>query len=213
MAELEVAEGTNTDLTLLCLLLEACLAPGSPPAAVPSFFIHFYAVVWVLPEWPSQGDHPTAGDLTVQRGEFWGLGASAVSPLYCPWGPTAQLLSLLGHCLPCQELFVWGDMEIISHSMVKLRDCLWWVLPGSGSPSVFPELCSCSKPCCRSALKSLFPLHEEKSRGGISPFSLQDRLGLQQMDKAGKLVFLGVKGDHLHFSEEWFDSSILPFLQ
>nr|XP_041576611.1 palmitoyl-protein thioesterase 1 isoform X2 [Taeniopygia guttata] len=41
----------------------------------------------------------------------------------------------------------------------------------------------------------------------------EDRLGLQEMDKAGKLVFLGVKGDHLHFSEEWFDSSILPFLQ
>lgn len=58
-----------------------------------------------------------------------------------------------------------------------------------------------------------FPLLEEESRGGISPFSPQDRLGLQEMDKAGKLVFLGVKGDHLHFSEEWFDSSILPFLQ
>ncbi|XP_061870613.1 palmitoyl-protein thioesterase 1 isoform X3 [Colius striatus] len=41
----------------------------------------------------------------------------------------------------------------------------------------------------------------------------EDRLGLQQMDKAGKLVFLGVKGDHLHFSEEWFYTTILPFLQ
>ncbi|NXA03654.1 PPT1 thioesterase, partial [Sapayoa aenigma] len=41
----------------------------------------------------------------------------------------------------------------------------------------------------------------------------EDRLGLQEMDKAGKLVFLGVKGDHLHFSEEWFDTTLLPFLQ
>ncbi|XP_055655917.1 palmitoyl-protein thioesterase 1 [Falco peregrinus] len=41
----------------------------------------------------------------------------------------------------------------------------------------------------------------------------EDRLGLQEMDKAGKLVFLGVKGDHLHFSEEWFYTTILPFLQ
>ncbi|XP_030360885.1 palmitoyl-protein thioesterase 1 isoform X1 [Strigops habroptila] len=41
----------------------------------------------------------------------------------------------------------------------------------------------------------------------------EDRLGLQEMDKAGKLVFLGVNGDHLHFSEEWFYTSILPFLQ
>ncbi|XP_021230980.1 palmitoyl-protein thioesterase 1 [Numida meleagris] len=41
----------------------------------------------------------------------------------------------------------------------------------------------------------------------------EDRLGLQQMDKAGKLVFLGVEGDHLHFTEEWFCTHILPFLQ
>lgn len=41
----------------------------------------------------------------------------------------------------------------------------------------------------------------------------EDCLGLQEMDKAGKLVFLGVQGDHLHFSEQWFDSTILPFLQ
>lgn len=41
----------------------------------------------------------------------------------------------------------------------------------------------------------------------------QDRLGLQQMDRAGKLVFLGVQGDHLHFTEEWFDTTLLPFLQ
>ncbi|KAK2518646.1 Ppt1 [Columba guinea] len=41
----------------------------------------------------------------------------------------------------------------------------------------------------------------------------EDRLGLQEMDKTGKLVFLGVAGDHLHVTEEWFDSTILPFLQ
>ncbi|NXD11494.1 PPT1 thioesterase, partial [Nothocercus nigrocapillus] len=41
----------------------------------------------------------------------------------------------------------------------------------------------------------------------------EDRLGLQEMDKAGKLVFLGVKGDHLQFSEEWFYTTLLPFLQ
>nr|XP_006114851.1 palmitoyl-protein thioesterase 1 isoform X2 [Pelodiscus sinensis] len=40
----------------------------------------------------------------------------------------------------------------------------------------------------------------------------EDQLGLQQMDKAGKLVFLSVEGDHLRFSEEWFYTNILPFL-
>ncbi|XP_015269178.1 PREDICTED: palmitoyl-protein thioesterase 1 [Gekko japonicus] len=41
----------------------------------------------------------------------------------------------------------------------------------------------------------------------------EDRLGLKEMDQAGKLVYLGAKGDHLHFSKDWFFKNILPFLQ
>ncbi|XP_044142322.1 palmitoyl-protein thioesterase 1 [Bufo gargarizans] len=41
----------------------------------------------------------------------------------------------------------------------------------------------------------------------------EDRLGLKEMDKAGKLVFLGADGNHLQFSEEWFNENILPFLR
>ncbi|XP_040830225.1 palmitoyl-protein thioesterase 1 isoform X3 [Ochotona curzoniae] len=41
----------------------------------------------------------------------------------------------------------------------------------------------------------------------------QDRLGLKQMDKAGKLVFLATEGDHLQLSEEWFYAHIIPFLE
>ncbi|KAM9038392.1 LOW QUALITY PROTEIN: palmitoyl-protein thioesterase 1 [Sarcophilus harrisii] len=40
----------------------------------------------------------------------------------------------------------------------------------------------------------------------------EDRLGLKEMDKAGKLIFLAVEGDHLQFSEQWFCTSLLPFL-
>lgn len=40
----------------------------------------------------------------------------------------------------------------------------------------------------------------------------EDRLGLREMDKAGKLVFLAADGDHLQFSEEWFNEKIVPFL-
>lgn len=94
-------------------------------------------------------------------------------------------------------------------ALVKLRDDTGGSCLAQDPPQcVFRELCSCLKPCCKSPPKPLFPLQ----RWNL-PFSLQDRLGLQEMDKAGKLVFLGVKGDHLHFSEEWFDSTILPFLQ
>ncbi|KAJ1177930.1 hypothetical protein NDU88_003181 [Pleurodeles waltl] len=41
----------------------------------------------------------------------------------------------------------------------------------------------------------------------------EDRLGLKEMDKAGQLVFLACDGDHLQFTEEWFTSNILPYLQ
>jgi len=41
----------------------------------------------------------------------------------------------------------------------------------------------------------------------------EDRLGLQEMDKAGKLHFLAAKGNHLQFTQEFFNEQILPFLQ
>ncbi|XP_060062130.1 palmitoyl-protein thioesterase 1 [Erinaceus europaeus] len=41
----------------------------------------------------------------------------------------------------------------------------------------------------------------------------EDLLGLKEMDKAGKLVFLAVQGDHLQVSAEWFYAHIIPFLK
>ncbi|KAH8287023.1 hypothetical protein KR054_000744, partial [Drosophila jambulina] len=37
-------------------------------------------------------------------------------------------------------------------------------------------------------------------------------LGLDKMDKAGKLVFLGVEGNHLSISKEWFIKNLVPLL-
>ncbi|NWZ28565.1 PPT1 thioesterase, partial [Asarcornis scutulata] len=54
--------------------------------------------------------------------------------------------------------------------------------------------------------KETVPLRE-------TPLYTEDHLGLQEMDKAGKLLFLGVEGEHLQFSEQWFCATILPFLQ
>ncbi|XP_003462324.1 palmitoyl-protein thioesterase 1 isoform X1 [Cavia porcellus] len=42
---------------------------------------------------------------------------------------------------------------------------------------------------------------------------IEDRLGLKEMDKAGKLVFLATKGDHLQLSDKWFYTHIIPFLE
>ncbi|XP_061661737.1 palmitoyl-protein thioesterase 1 [Syngnathoides biaculeatus] len=41
----------------------------------------------------------------------------------------------------------------------------------------------------------------------------EDRLGLAAMDKAGKLVFLATEGDHLQFTQEWFNANLLPYLR
>ena len=42
---------------------------------------------------------------------------------------------------------------------------------------------------------------------------LKDWLGLKKMDQDGKLHFLTADGDHLQFSNEFFESKILPFLK
>nr|XP_033811572.1 palmitoyl-protein thioesterase 1 isoform X2 [Geotrypetes seraphini] len=54
--------------------------------------------------------------------------------------------------------------------------------------------------------KEIMPLQE-------SLIYTEDRLGLREMDKAGQLVFLASDGNHLQFSESWFCSNILPYLQ
>uniref|UniRef100_A0A673J9S2 Palmitoyl-protein thioesterase 1 n=1 Tax=Sinocyclocheilus rhinocerous TaxID=307959 RepID=A0A673J9S2_9TELE len=41
----------------------------------------------------------------------------------------------------------------------------------------------------------------------------EDRLGLAEMDSAGKLVFLATDGDHLQFTREWFNDNLLPYLR
>ncbi|XP_036035916.1 palmitoyl-protein thioesterase 1 [Onychomys torridus] len=54
--------------------------------------------------------------------------------------------------------------------------------------------------------KETIPLQE-------STLYTEDRLGLKQMDKAGKLVFLAKEGDHLQLTQEWFNAHIIPFLK
>lgn len=46
-----------------------------------------------------------------------------------------------------------------------------------------------------------------------SPLYMEDRLGLKEMDKAGKLHFLESEGDHLQFTKEFFETKILPYIQ
>lgn len=53
--------------------------------------------------------------------------------------------------------------------------------------------------------KKILPLRE-------TSLYLNDNLGLQQMDKEGKLVFLESEGDHLQFTDEWFKREIVPYL-
>ncbi|KAK9957642.1 hypothetical protein ABG768_011873 [Culter alburnus] len=41
----------------------------------------------------------------------------------------------------------------------------------------------------------------------------EDRLGLAEMDSAGKLVFLASDGDHLQFTRQWFNENLLPYIR
>lgn len=40
-----------------------------------------------------------------------------------------------------------------------------------------------------------------------------DKLGLRQMIESGQLLFYESEGNHLQFTEKWFDLRILPILQ
>ncbi|XP_046995486.1 palmitoyl-protein thioesterase 1 [Schistocerca americana] len=42
-----------------------------------------------------------------------------------------------------------------------------------------------------------------------SPLYIEDRIGLKQMDKEGRLKLIAIDGNHLQFSEEWFVNTIL----
>lgn len=58
----------------------------------------------------------------------WGL---LLCPLSCPWGPTALLLSLLGHW----SCWFGGDISLQPFlALVEPRQCHWRFLPGPGSP-------------------------------------------------------------------------------
>jgi palmitoyl-protein thioesterase len=43
-------------------------------------------------------------------------------------------------------------------------------------------------------------------------FYTEDWIGLKQMNEAGKVIFSGVEGDHLQFTEEDIETIIVPFL-
>ncbi|XP_071486972.1 palmitoyl-protein thioesterase 1-like [Diadema antillarum] len=46
-----------------------------------------------------------------------------------------------------------------------------------------------------------------------SPLYIEDKLGLKQMDKDKKLVFLTAPGDHLQFTDTWFIKNLIPYMK
>lgn len=46
----------------------------------------------------------------------------------------------------------------------------------------------------------------------INGIGFKDRLGLAAMEAAGKLDFLATEGDHLQFTDEWFNAKLVPYL-
>ena len=40
----------------------------------------------------------------------------------------------------------------------------------------------------------------------------EDRIGLRDLDEAGKLVFLNIPGaDHVEYTDNWFIQNIIPY--
>lgn len=103
--------GTNRGLTLPCLqqeLLGACLAPGSPSTAVPSFFIHFMQWFGFYKSGQAKETIPlqeTSLYKEVSSGG-WGL---VPCPLFAvPEAPQLCSCHSWGIACPCQELFCLG---------------------------------------------------------------------------------------------------------
>ena len=53
--------------------------------------------------------------------------------------------------------------------------------------------------------KTILPLEQ-------SPLYLEDWLGLQKLDSAGRLQQLSCIGDHLQFTNEYFIDTVIPYL-
>jgi len=45
-----------------------------------------------------------------------------------------------------------------------------------------------------------------------SDFYKNDNIGLRALDEAGKVIYSSVVGDHLQFSEDYVNDTIVPFL-
>ncbi|XP_053679762.1 palmitoyl-protein thioesterase 1 isoform X1 [Anopheles nili] len=56
---------------------------------------------------------------------------------------------------------------------------------------------------------------QDKETQGLrdSEIYIQDRLGLQEMDKQNKIAFLECEGNHLQFTKEWFRRALFPYLK
>lgn len=47
----------------------------------------------------------------------------------------------------------------------------------------------------------------------LVPMLLQDLLGLQSLNSTGRLHFLTSPTDHLRFTEDWFNTNLMPYIK
>ncbi|XP_017094780.2 palmitoyl-protein thioesterase 1 [Drosophila bipectinata] len=76
-------------------------------------------------------------------------------------------------------------VKFLNDTVVQPKDSQWFEFYTSGQDKVIQ------------------PLKDSK---------VYENLGLKQMQRDGKLVFLGVEGDHLSISQTWFIQNIVPLL-
>ena len=61
---------------------------------------------------------------------------------------------------------------------------------------------------------SPLPPHTPHTPHTLTPLTpSQDLLGLQQLDKAGRLHFLSAPFNHLQFTDDWFNKNLMPYIK
>lgn len=53
---------------------------------------------------------------------------------------------------------------------------------------------------------------QDKTLMALNKSSVYTRLGLDQMNKDGKLIFHECEGNHLQFPKNWFNENVMPYL-
>lgn len=96
-------------------------------------------------------------------------------------------------------------VKFLRDSMVQPRDSEWFAFYDEGQDKTVHTLQNST--VCWSAFLRARCVHM------FWQLYTEDWIGMRTLDEAGKLLFLSVDGDHLQFTDQWFETTIVPLLE